>query len=501
MDTVSCNEDMAAADWWRKVILPIAICAILVFAFSGTRPLMDTSEARYAETAREMAFEGHWLVPHLGGQPHLTKPPLTYWLVGASSRLFGESEWAVRLPIGLAALGTTLLTSLLARSMFGPRAGVYAVWLQGLSLVPLGAANVITTDTLLTTFEVGYMWCAWALLRAEKTAHSRLWWQLGFWAFLGGAFMTKGPAGFVPLLPLVVFIAIFRRHVNWKAIFGFWGILLFLVIVLPWPIAVLMRVPNAWAIWQQETLTNVVEESTNDFPRWGFPLLLLFGSFPASLGFAPAFFLRNTEASHKVRLAQLYLLLWTGVSLAILALQKTRLPLYVLPLFPPLSALGAHGFELWLDYRKETWVRAKRWCGGLVAIYVVLFLAGKWYYSATIDVRDSRRSFKGVAEIIRKNLAQPDQKPIVYTAEGKLGYGLMYYLKSSSLVRLGKKSPRGEAVPPRTFAELLGTTRTKQQQEFLLIETNKEGRIQELLEKHAERIGSTRAYTVWKVKN
>ncbi|MGC8840657.1 MAG: ArnT family glycosyltransferase [Candidatus Sumerlaeaceae bacterium] len=499
MDTWLGPRHWGFAVWWRKVTAPLAASALLIFLFSGTRPLMDTSEARYAETAREMAFEGHWLIPHLGGHPHLTKPPLTYWLVGASCRLFGQSEWAARLPIGLAAVATTLLTALVARSMFGGKAGILAAWLQGLALVPLAAANVVTTDTLLTMFELGFMWCGWQLLLAHKQERSLTAWQIGFWAFLGGAFMTKGPAGMVPLVALGLFAIAAWREVRFRPLCSLWGMLLFLAVVLPWPLAVLYRVPNAVSIWREEVITNVFEDINHDFPRWAFPLLLVFGSFPAVLGLLFVTFVPRKEALvAQVRLAQLYLFFWVIVSLVILVAQKTRLPLYVLPLYPPLSVLGAHGFQLWRSRHRPSWERAARWAPVLVAAYAALFLSGKWYYSTTTDRRDAHRSFKGVAELIRKHLGAADAKPIVYTAEGRLGYGLMYYLQSSDLVRVGKKTPTGETLWPRTFGDVLESTAPQTRPEFLLVERKKESRYVDMFFKNADRVGTTPAYAVWK---
>src|SRR5262249_49761363 len=78
------------------VLLLLVMAAALFFSRLGTS-LQEPDEARYAEIPRQMLLEGQWLVPVLHGQPYLDKPPLLYWLVMASYRAFGVSDWAARL--------------------------------------------------------------------------------------------------------------------------------------------------------------------------------------------------------------------------------------------------------------------------------------------------------------------------------------------------------------------------------------------------------------------
>jgi len=457
---------------------------------------MDTSEARYAEVAREMAVDGHWLVPHLSGHPHLTKPPLAYWLVAASITVFGPAEWAARLPVGIAAVFVTLVTALLARAMFGERAGLWAAWAQGLAIVPLGAANVITTDMLLTLCETAFMWCAWELMTARDVASARRW-ELGFGVALGAAALTKGPAGFVPLVGLLIFVFLARQRVAWRRLLSLRALVVFALLALPWPAAVLFLVPNAPAIWREEIITNVVQEADHDFPRYAYLLMLAFGSFPACIGVAMELlrWRHKDELSPQHRLGHLYLLSWFFVSLVILSAQKTRLPLYILPLYPPLSVLGGLGFSRFLSgSRLDAW--RPRLVAGL-ALYALVCLAGKWYYSATVQTRDSRRCFKQVAEIVRSALSSPSTKPILYIREGRLGYGLMYYLNTPDLVRIDGKPSEGNRKATASMAQILASPVPAGRDEFFIIEPKKEDKLQ-LLSQAAVKVGENQSYAVWK---
>ncbi|MGH9316325.1 MAG: ArnT family glycosyltransferase, partial [Thermoanaerobaculia bacterium] len=107
----------------RQLALSLSGCVLLaaVLALSGlgVRPLISPAEARYGLVAREMLESGDWVQPRLNHVRFYEKPPLTYWCVAASYRLFGFNEFASRLPSALAYVGTALVTYLLAFELVG----------------------------------------------------------------------------------------------------------------------------------------------------------------------------------------------------------------------------------------------------------------------------------------------------------------------------------------------------------------------------------------------
>ena len=103
-----------------------ALTLLTFFLLLGSRALNEPDEGRYSEVAREMIETGDWLVPHLWYLPHLDKPPMTYWLVAASMEVFGQNEWAARLPIALAGISGVWAAFLLGRSLGGRRAGLWS---------------------------------------------------------------------------------------------------------------------------------------------------------------------------------------------------------------------------------------------------------------------------------------------------------------------------------------------------------------------------------------
>ena len=95
--SVSAETPFSRPRW-----LLLALTLFTFFFLLGSRSLNEPDEGRYSEIAREMLERHDWLVPHFWYEPHLDKPPFTYWAEAASMKFFGQNEWAVRLPLALA---------------------------------------------------------------------------------------------------------------------------------------------------------------------------------------------------------------------------------------------------------------------------------------------------------------------------------------------------------------------------------------------------------------
>ena len=123
----------------RRVALLVGIL-VLVSAFyvaTAARPqLFDQIDGQYAGAAREMLVRGDWLVPTQNEIPRLQKPPLSYWLILLSYRVFGVSEFSARLPIALGTVGwffavAALATKVSGRQSFGWASGIILATFAG----------------------------------------------------------------------------------------------------------------------------------------------------------------------------------------------------------------------------------------------------------------------------------------------------------------------------------------------------------------------------------
>ena len=176
--------------------LLLALCLLLFFSGLGQRSLWETDEARYAEIAREMLASGDWITPHLNYVKYFEKPPLTYWLVSLSFKLFGVSAFSARLTPALFGTLSVLVVFLLGRRMWDARAGLFAGICLATSLMFLVLSRVLLVDMVLCFGVTLALHGAWAL------RDGLAWGRYAFWGGCAVGFMTKGLLG--PGLPIMV---------------------------------------------------------------------------------------------------------------------------------------------------------------------------------------------------------------------------------------------------------------------------------------------------------
>lgn len=321
--------------WQRTVVAGLAVFA-LGYSLGG-RGLNEPDEGRFAEIGREMAASGDWLVPRLNGVMHLSKPPLTYWLIGASIKLFGPTEFAARLPAALAALGTLAAVYLMARGALGEAEGLLTVLVLLTCPLFFVIARLITTDMLLTCWVTWSVWALWNWHDAPERARWRL---PGFYVFLGLGMLTKGPVAVV--LPLLALAGLRWGHPGMRLGAMAWGrgLLLMMAIAAPWFIAV---AGTDVAIWKyflgREMVGRVLTTVHGRSEPWWFFGPVLAGAvlfWLPWLVMLPACW-RQLEERER-RLARMCLG-WAGLGLLLFSVSRSKLATYALPLCPPLALL------------------------------------------------------------------------------------------------------------------------------------------------------------------
>ena len=116
---------------WVPALVLLSIGLALALPWLGSSGLWDPWEPKYAQTAREMGERSDWVVPYYREDPRLVKPPLTYWMIGASQSLFGVTEFAARLPGALLAVLAPLALALAFACRGRPLEG----WIAGAALL------------------------------------------------------------------------------------------------------------------------------------------------------------------------------------------------------------------------------------------------------------------------------------------------------------------------------------------------------------------------------
>jgi len=181
----------------------VVVLAALVCFTQFRSPLQEPQEARYAEIPRQMLAEGRFIVPVLHGQAYYDKPPLFYWLVMGSYRLFGVHDWAARLAAGATAFLCVLVVHAWGRRTVGERAAVLGAVLLCLSPRFVQLARMVTMDGLLCLCVVAAWAAASIALRqasgGREPPAGRGWWLLSALA-CGLGLLTKGPVALVLVL-------------------------------------------------------------------------------------------------------------------------------------------------------------------------------------------------------------------------------------------------------------------------------------------------------------
>jgi len=240
----------ALATW----LLFAAIFAAVQFASLFSPPLLDDVDASHAQAAQHFAENSDWVSAKINGIRYIEKPPLPYWTVAVSYRIFGQNTFATHLPNALAMLGLAWLAWLWARRAWGARAGLYAGLGVLTSIGPFLFTRFIIPESSLSLF---LLIALYGLLTGfEPGRAARFYWM---WAALALALMTKGliaPVFFVgAAIPYLLITGLWRR---WRDLKPVSGTLVFLAIAAPWHILCGLANPDqGHAIGNHPTFGNV----------------------------------------------------------------------------------------------------------------------------------------------------------------------------------------------------------------------------------------------------
>ena len=328
-------------------LLAIAI-AIAWFANLDVRKLQHPDEGRYAEIAREMVATGDWVTPRLNGIKYFEKPPLQYWLTAASFEAFSLDEWTARLPGALAGFLTLGIVGYVGAILASRTAGAYAALALAGCVWPFGISHLLTLDALLT------FWLAAALgafllaqhWRSVPVRQQR--WMLVAWAATAGGVMTKGLVALViPFCALVLHTLVTRDRAPWTRLHPVPGLLLLLALAAPWFVIVSSRNPEfARFFFIHEHFERfLTTEHRRTGAWWYFLPMLAAGLLPWTGVFLWG--LRRAWREPVVPGAfdwVKFCLVWSAFVLVFFSISGSKLPSYILPIFP--AAALVLGVEL-----------------------------------------------------------------------------------------------------------------------------------------------------------
>jgi 4-amino-4-deoxy-L-arabinose transferase-like glycosyltransferase len=236
---------------WTLFIL---LFAAVYFASLFTPPLMDDVDSSHAQAAQHFSESGDWITAKVNGLRYIEKPPLPYWIVAVSYKIFGQNTFATHLPNALAMLGLTWLSWLWAARAWGQRAGFYAGLGVLTSVGPFLFTRFIIPEAELSLF---LLVALYGLITGLESGDSNRFYLS--WAGVALATLTKGliaPVFFIgAVVPYLLLTGQWRR---WRQLKPVTGLLLYLAIAAPWHILCGLRNPDqGHPVGNHPTLGNV----------------------------------------------------------------------------------------------------------------------------------------------------------------------------------------------------------------------------------------------------
>jgi 4-amino-4-deoxy-L-arabinose transferase-like glycosyltransferase len=341
-----------------RAIAFLTICGLLFFlpGFFSIPPV-DRDEARFAQATKQMVETGDFVDIRFQDDVRYKKPVGIYWLQAAAVETAGKLGlpraqvriWLYRIPSLIGAIGAVLLTYWAALAFVTRRGAVLAALIMCSSIVLGVEARLAKTDAmLLLTVVAAYgamarVYLSWQ--RGEDPAHPPWTWPAVFWTALAGSILIKGPLILMFVGLTIVTLAILDRTATWLwRLRPVWGLMWLLVLVLPWFIAIFWRAGNAFfeGSLGGDMLSKLAAQESHGAPPGTYLLLFWVTFWPgaALAGMAaPAIWRARREPGAQ------FLLAWLIPSWIVFEAALTKLPHYVLPLYPAIAILTVGALE------------------------------------------------------------------------------------------------------------------------------------------------------------
>ncbi len=345
--------------WHLYLAVLLVAGAVYLGCIVSPPSLMDDVDAVQGQIARNMLTSGDWVTARLDGVVYLEKPPLIYWLIAVSYKLFGVHDWVARLPIALSSMGLCWLTAAFGTWAFGREAGFYAGLCMATGIGLFLFTRVLIPDVMLT-FTVAL--AMWAFLRVldDEEPRPRMWaailaFSLGLGLLLKSLIAMVFPAG-----AGLVYLALTRQLFSartWKRLRPFSGLAIILLVAAPWHVLATLRNPPYfvftlqsgpgqyhgffWFFFINEQLLRFLNlrypRDYATFPRLYFWLLHVVWLFPWSV-YLPAAVKLSYRPADRAGRTRLLALCWIGLVLIFFTFSTTQ-EYYSMPCYPALALL------------------------------------------------------------------------------------------------------------------------------------------------------------------
>ena len=342
--TPAPNASSSAPLTRRGAIALLVVFALLWFANLDFRRLVHPDEGRYAEIPREMVASGDWVTPRLDGIKYFEKPALQYWITAAGYEAFGVREWVARLWPAVAGFLAVMFVGYVAARMANPAFGLAAAVVLAGSLGFALEAHILTLDAGLTLWMSIGLGSLFLAQRDEATPARTRKWMWTAWAALALATLSKGLIGIVlPGCALLIYSVLTRDWQVWRRLHLATGVAIFLVITAPWFVAVSLRNPEFFDFFfiHEHFTRFLTTEHRREGAWWYFIPILALGIIPwiSLLVWTAHRMWIDAPAAANGFNWQRFALVWAAFIFVFFSASGSKLPSYILPLFPALALL------------------------------------------------------------------------------------------------------------------------------------------------------------------
>ncbi len=361
---------------WRPWLLLLALCGCLFLPGIAAMPPLDRDEARFMQATRQMVESGDLLQIRFQDEARNKKPVGIYWLQAAAVSLLSTPDstaaWPYRLPSLFGATVAVLLTFAYGGRLIGRPAALVGAALLASSLLLVAEAHLAKTDAvLLATVVTAQGALGLVYLGAREGAAVGRGPAIAFWLSQGVGILVKGPV--TPIVSLFTIAALCIADRRWRWLAGLrplWGIPLTLAVAGPWLVAIELATGGAFASEAigHDLLGKLVGAQESHGAPPGAYLLFAPATmwpFSALLGIAGvAGWSGRGEAAIRLLLA------WLLPTWLLFELVPTKLPHYLLPVYPALALLAGSALAGGAD------VARRKWLDGIVfALWTIVGLA------------------------------------------------------------------------------------------------------------------------------
>jgi 4-amino-4-deoxy-L-arabinose transferase-like glycosyltransferase len=348
---------------WRPYALLAVLCLVLYLPGIAAIPPLDRDEARFAQASRQMLETGDFLRIRFQDEARNKKPAGIYWLQAASVSVFSTPEssamWPYRLPSLVGATGAVLLTFAFGSALFRPEAALIGAMLLGSALALVSEAHIAKTDAaLLAAIVAGQGALGLVYMRARSGGSSMPVLAALFWIAETAAILLKGPVA--PGIAVLTALALSMADREWRwlrRLHPLAGITLMALAVAPWIVAIERATDGtflAGSLGQDFWSKLIGAQESHGAPPITYLLLSAATFWPGSLMLVPAL---AYAWRRRALPAERFLLAWLVPAWIVLELLPTKLPHYVLPLYPALALLAGAALAEGARAAAPAWLR------------------------------------------------------------------------------------------------------------------------------------------------